>query len=256
VPLTITIFIRSTSKNNLFLLTFAQLMIRVLYEDNHLLVVWKPSGMVVQEGDRNIPSLQEAAKLYIKEKYNKPGDVFLGCVHRLDTAVTGAVIFARTSKALTRMNQLFKDRKIEKVYLALIRKKPNPMAGRLTHYLKKDEKLNKTKLYDYEQQGSKLAELDYEFIATANHCFLLRVRPITGRPHQIRVQLARTFTAIVGDSKYGSTRPNDDKSIYLHALGVKFIHPVSKENIIIHAPLPEKGNWTFFTEIEKNLLPE
>lgn len=236
--------------------TFALSMIKVLYEDNHLLAVWKPSGMVVQEGDRKIPSLQEAAKLYIKEKYNKPGDVFLGCIHRIDTSVTGVVLFARTSKALARMNLMFKERSIEKVYLALIRKKPNPMAGRLTHYLKKDEKLNKTKLYDYEQAGSKLAELDYEFISTANHCFLVRVRPLTGRPHQIRVQLARSFTAIVGDSKYGNTKPNEDKSIYLHALGVKFSHPVTKEHLIIHAPLPNTGNWTFFKDIEKNLLPE
>jgi 23S rRNA pseudouridine1911/1915/1917 synthase len=154
------------------------------------------------------------------------------------------------------MNDQFKNRLIQKTYAALIRRKPQPMAGTLEHWLKKDPKQNKTKLYHEQQDGSKKAILHYEFINTANHCFLLKVRPITGRPHQIRVQLARTFTGIVGDVKYGQTKPTSDKSIYLHALGLSFVHPVSKENLNLHAPMPEFGNWKFFKDIEKNLLKE
>ena len=228
--------------------------LEVLYEDNHLIAVNKPAGLVVQDNEHGLASLEHHVKSYIKIKYNKPGAVFLGCIHRLDTNVTGIVLFARTSKALTRMNDQFKNRLIQKTYAALIRRKPQPMAGTLEHWLKKDPKQNKTKLYHEQQDGSKKANLHYEFINTANHCFLLKVRPITGRPHQIRVQLARTFTGIVGDVKYGQTKPTSDKSIYLHALGLSFVHPVSKENLNLHAPMPEFGNWKFFKDIEKNLL--
>jgi len=228
--------------------------LEVLYEDNHLIAVNKPAGLVVQDNEHGLASLEHHVKSYIKIKYNKPGAVFLGCIHRLDTNVTGIVLFARTSKALTRMNDQFKNRLIQKTYAALIRRKPQPMAGTLEHWLKKDPKQNKTKLYHEQQDGSKKAILHYEFINTANHCFLLKVRPITGRPHQIRVQLARTFTGIVGDVKYGQTKTTSDKSIYLHALGLSFVHPVSKENLNLHAPMPEFGNWKFFKDIEKNLL--
>jgi len=228
--------------------------LEILYEDNHLIAVNKPAGLVVQDNEHGLPSLEYHVKSYIKVKYNKPGAVFIGCIHRLDTNVTGVVLFARTSKALARMNEQFKDRIIQKIYAALIRRKPQPMAGTLEHWLKKDPKQNKTKLYHEEQKGSKKAVLHYEFINTANHCFLLKIRPITGRPHQIRVQLARTFTGIVGDVKYGQTKPTSDKSIYLHALGLSFVHPVSKENLNLHAPMPEFGNWKFFKDIEKNLL--
>ena len=230
--------------------------LEVIYEDNHLIAVNKPAGLVVQDNEHGLASLEHHVKSYIKEKYNKPGAVFLGCIHRLDTNVTGIVLFARTSKALTRMNDQFKNRLIKKTYAALIRRKPQPMAGTLEHWLKKDPKQNKTKLYHEEQSGSKKAVLHYEFINTANHCFLVKVRPITGRPHQIRVQLARTFTGIVGDVKYGLTKPTSDRSIYLHALGLSFMHPVSKENLNLHAPMPQFGNWKFFKDIEKNLLKE
>jgi 23S rRNA pseudouridine1911/1915/1917 synthase len=230
--------------------------LEVLYEDNHLIAVNKPAGLVVQDNEYGLASLEHHVKSYIKIKYNKPGAVFLGCIHRLDTNVTGIVLFARTSKALTRMNDQFKNRLIQKTYAALIRRKPQPMAGTLEHWLKKDPKQNKTKLYHEEQSGSKKAILHYEFINTANHCFLVKVRPITGRPHQIRVQLARTFTGIVGDVKYGQTKPTSDRSIYLHALGLSFMHPVSKENLNLHAPMPQFGNWNFFKDIEKNLLKE
>lgn len=230
--------------------------LEVIYEDNHLIAVNKPAGLVVQDNEHGLASLEHHVKSYIKEKYNKPGAVFLGCIHRLDTNVTGIVLFARTSKALTRMNDQFKNRLIKKTYAALIRRKPQPMAGTLEHWLKKDPKQNKTKLYHEEQSGSKKAILHYEFINTANHCFLVKVRPITGRPHQIRVQLARTFTGIVGDVKYGQTKPTADRSIYLHALGLSFMHPVSKENLNLHAPMPQFGNWIFFKDIEKNLLKE
>ena len=230
--------------------------LEVIYEDNHLIAVNKPAGLVVQDNEHGLASLEHHVKSYIKVRYNKPGDVFLGCIHRLDTNVTGIVLFARTSKALTRMNDQFKNRLIKKTYAALIRRKPQPMAGTLEHWLKKDSKQNKTKLYHEKQSGSKKAILHYEFINTANHCFLVKVRPITGRPHQIRVQLARTFTGIVGDVKYGQTKPTSDRSIYLHALGLSFMHPVSKENLNLHAPMPQFGNWNFFKDIEKNLLKE
>ena len=230
--------------------------LEVIYEDNHLIAVNKPAGLVVQDNEHGLASLEHHVKSYIKVRYNKPGDVFLGCIHRLDTNVTGIVLFARTSKALTRMNDQFKNRLIKKTYAALIRRKPQPMAGTLEHWLKKDPKQNKTKLYHEEKSGSKKAILHYEFINTANHCFLVKVRPITGRPHQIRVQLARTFTGIVGDVKYGQTKPTSNRSIYLHALGLLFMHPVSKENLNLHAPMPRFGNWKFFKDIEKNLLKE
>lgn len=230
--------------------------LEILYEDNHLIAVNKPAGMVIQENEPGMKSLQEEVKAYIKKKYNKPGAVYLGVIHRLDTVVTGLVLFARTSKALTRMNEQFKERQVEKTYLALVRRKPNPLSDTLVHWLKKDKKINKTKLYHEERPDAKRAELSYEYISTANHCFLLKVRPKTGRPHQIRVQLARTITAIVGDVKYGQTRPNKDKSIYLHALGLKFVHPVTKEAINLHAPLPDFGNWNFFKDIETNILQE
>lgn len=230
--------------------------LEILFEDNHLIAVNKPAGWVVQENSANLPSLQTEVKQYIKEKYNKPGAVFLGVIHRLDTVVTGVVLFARTSKALARMNSQFKEREVEKIYTALIRRKPQPMAGRLEHYLKKDSKKNRTKLYNEFREGSKKAILDYEYIAKANHCFLVVVKPLTGRPHQIRVQLARTFTGIVGDVKYCQTKPNRDQSIYLHALGLRFEHPVTKEKITLHAPLPNFDNWKFFKDIEQNLLKE
>lgn len=230
--------------------------LEVIYEDNHLIAINKPAGLVVQDNEHGLASLEHHVKNYIKIKYKKPGAVFLGCIHRLDTNVTGIILYARTSKALIRMNDQFKNREIQKIYAALIRRKPQPMAGTLSHWLKKDPKQNKTKLYHEEQEGSKKAVLHYEFINTANHCFLLKVNPITGRPHQIRVQLARTFTGIVGDVKYGQTKPTADKSIYLHALGLTFIHPVTKEKLNLHAPMPEFGNWKFFKDIEKNLLEE
>ncbi len=230
--------------------------LHVIYEDNHLIAVSKPAGLVVQDNEHGLPSLETHVKAYIKEKYNKPGAVFIGCIHRLDTNVTGIVLFARTSKALVRMNAQFKDRDITKIYAALIRRKPQPMAGTLTHWLKKDPKQNRTKLYEEEREGSKKAILHYQYINTANHCFLVKVNPITGRPHQIRVQLARTFTGIVGDVKYGQTKPTADKSIYLHALGLSFLHPITKEHLNLHSPMPDFGNWKFFKDIERNLLTQ
>lgn len=230
--------------------------LEVLYEDNHLIAVNKPAGMVIQENEPGMESLQAAVKEYIKKKYNKPGAVFLGVIHRLDTVVTGVVLFAKTSKALTRMNEQFKSRDINKVYVALVRRKPNPLSDTLVHYITKDQKQNKAILYNKEKVGAKRAELSYQYIATANHCFLLRIKLKTGRPHQIRIQLAKTITPIVGDVKYGQTKPNSDKSIYLHALGLNFIHPVTKEHITLHAPLPNYGNWKFFKDIEQNILEE
>jgi len=218
----------------------------VLFEDNHLLVVNKSSGILVQgDATGDIP-LVEFGKQYIKEKYAKPGEVFLGVVHRLDRPVSGVVVLARTSKALERMNALFRDRETEKIYWAIVRKKPTSPEGTLVHWLSKDEKKNKTTAYSSEKPGALRSELTYKVLASGPGCWLLQVNPVTGRPHQIRVQLASMGCVIGGDLKYGDTQANDDGSIYLHARQLSFLHPVKKERISFEAPLPDVGLWKNF----------
>jgi 23S rRNA pseudouridine1911/1915/1917 synthase len=221
----------------------------VLYEDNHLIAVNKPAGMLVQGDETGDDALNDVVAGYLKRKYNKPGDAFIGTIHRLDRPVSGLVIFAKTSKALTRMNELFRDKKISKTYLALVDQKPNDLYGKLVHYLVKDTKKNMARAHINEVKGSKRAELSYSYIGTANHKFLLMVNPVTGRPHQIRVQLAKLGLPIVGDLKYGSAKGRG-KMIYLHAKSLDFLHPVKKERIILHCPLPNEMNWKFFESFE------
>jgi 23S rRNA pseudouridine1911/1915/1917 synthase len=222
-------------------------MLTVLYEDNHLLAINKTAGTLVQGDATGDKPLVDICKDYIKEKYKKPGDVFLGVVHRLDRPVSGVVVFARTSKSLERMNELFRNRETKKIYWALVDKKPPNQQGTLIHWLVKDEKKNKTTAYKKEHAEGQRSELSYKINEQKSGLFLLEVNPITGRPHQIRVQLASMGCPIVGDLKYGFSTANEDASICLHARQLHFIHPVKKEPITITASLPKNHFWKPFS---------
>ena len=222
---------------------------QILYEDNHLLVVNKPAGMLVQGDQTGDVPLMELGKAYIKEKYQKPGEVFLGVVHRLDRPVSGVVVLARTSKALTRMNALFQTRDVEKTYWALVGQAPPTDVGTLTHWLTKDSKKNKAKARTQAGADSKRAELSYRLLAQQDDMFLMEVKPLTGRPHQIRVQLAAIGCPIRGDLKYGFPTANADASISLHARYLSFIHPVKKTPLRLLAPLPDEAGWQAFSSL-------
>ncbi len=225
-------------------------IVQPIYEDNHLLIVNKPAGILVQGDQTGDKPLVDYCKDYIKEKYNKPGAVFLGVVHRLDRPVSGAVIFARTSKALERMNKLFKNRKVQKTYWAVVKRRPKTKEDKLVHWLKKDERRNVTAAFEKEVDGAQRAELNYRSLGKLNDHWLVEVKPITGRPHQIRVQLASMGCPIRGDLRYGFSKPNTDKSINLHARGLYFEHPVKKEPVIIRAGLPNDQFWEQFLTLE------
>lgn len=228
--------------------------LQILHEDNHLIAINKPAGWLVQADQTGDTTLADYVKRYIKDRYDKPGDVFLGTIHRLDRPVSGVVVFARTSKALTRMNELFRKREIEKTYWAVVGERPQPISGTLKHLIKKDSKRNFAKIWDRptkSSEGAKEAELSYKLIAGIGQQHLLEVKPKTGRPHQIRVQLAALGTPIRGDLKYGYPEPNDDASIHLHATALDFIHPVKREPVHIEAPLPEEQIWNLFRDIEE-----
>lgn len=223
----------------------------VIYEDNHLLTVNKANGVLVQGDETGDKPLVELCKEYIKEKYQKPGAVFLGTVHRLDRPVSGVVVFARTSKSLERMNALFREKETKKTYWAVVKNKPKKESDTLVHWLLKDEKKNKTTFFTKETQGALRSELSYKVIGTAQGHWLLEVNPITGRPHQIRVQLASMGCPIRGDVKYGYGEIiNDGRSINLHAKRLAFIHPVKKEPVTFEAPLPDDGFWKYFSSFE------
>ncbi len=221
----------------------------MVYEDNHLIAVNKPAGWLVQGDETGDRPLSDWVKAYIKKRYNKPGDVYLGVIHRLDRPVSGTVIFARTSKALERMNALFHDRKVEKTYYAIVLHRPDPLNDRLKHYLLKDTNTNIVKAYDRPSnraRDAKLAELDYELAGEIGKNFLLKVNPITGRPHQIRVQLSRIGCSIKGDLKYGAPKANIDGSICLHCSNLSFIHPVKNEPVSIDSEFPDTQDWHLF----------
>lgn len=220
--------------------------IDVLYEDNHLLIVNKPAGVLVQPDKKGDRALEEILKDYIKQKYNKPGEVFLGVCHRIDRPVSGVVVFARTSKALTRMNELFKGRDVHKTYWAVVENQPKETEGTLINWMKKDEQKNLSRAYDKEVPGSSRCELHYRLLGASDKYFLLEVNPVTGRHHQIRVQLSKIGCSIKGDIKYGAKRTNKDGSIHLHARKIEFIHPVKNEPLTITAPVPDKVIWKFF----------
>jgi 23S rRNA pseudouridine1911/1915/1917 synthase len=222
----------------------------VIYEDNHLLVVNKAPGILVQGDATGDVPLVELCKEYVKKKYDKPGAVFLGVVHRLDRPVSGIVVLARTSKALERMNELFRERETQKTYWAIVRNKPKQPSATLVHWLMKDEKKNKTTAYIRDTPGASRSELRYQLIAESGGDYLLEVNPITGRPHQIRVQLASKGCVIKGDVKYGYDEPNADGSICLLARQLAFTHPVKKEPMVFEAPLPIQGFWNNFLKLQ------
>ena len=217
--------------------------LQILHEDNHIIVINKRVGDIVQGDKTGDKPLSEVVKEYIKEKYNKPGEVFLGVVHRLDRPTTGIVVFAKTSKALTRLNELFSNRETQKTYWAVVKNKPPKNEDNLVHFLKRNEKNNTSKAHLKEVSDSKKASLDYKIIATLDNYFVLEINLHTGRHHQIRAQLAAIGCSIKGDLKYGFDRSNPDGGIHLHARKLTFVHPVSKEIIMLVAPTPSDAIW-------------
>lgn len=218
----------------------------ILYEDNHLIAINKRSGDIVQVDETGDEPLDEKVKKYIALKYNKPNGAFLGVVHRLDRPVSGVILFAKTSKALERMNAIFKNREVRKTYFAVVRNKPAVTEGNLVHWLIKNPQKNVVTAYNKEVVGSQRSELDYKLIGEIGGFFLLQVNPLTGRSHQIRVQLSTMNCPIVGDNKYGYPRGSKKGSICLHARRLEFVHPVQKQPINIFAPLPTDGFWERF----------
>jgi len=217
--------------------------LQILHEDNHLIMVNKRVGDIVQGDKTGDKPLSEVVKEYIKDKYNKPGEVFLGVVHRLDRPTTGIVVFARTSKALSRMNELFSNRATQKTYWAVVKNKPEKSQDKLVHYIKRNEKNNTSKAHINEVPDSKLASLEYKIIKELTNYTALEIELHTGRHHQIRAQLAAIGSPIKGDLKYGFDRSNPDGGIHLHARKLCFTHPVSKEAITIIAPTPDDVIW-------------
>lgn len=235
---------------------FKEHNIQVIYEDNHLIAINKPAGWLVQGDETGDLPLTEFVKDYIKRRYNKPGDVFLGVIHRLDRPVSGVVVFARTSKALTRMNKLFQDRQVQKEYLAVVEKRPEELNGTLVHYLWKDKDRNVTTVFNKQKyKNAKRCELHYKYLGGLADHHILGITPITGRSHQIRAQLAKIGCNIRGDKKYGAKKFNADPgTINLHSNRLSFIHPVKKEPIVIEAVLPERDQvWQMYAPLVEEL---
>lgn len=226
----------------------------VLYEDNHLIIVNKAPSEIVQGDKTGDKPLSELIKEYLKEKYHKPGNVFCGVTHRLDRPTSGVVVFAKTSKALSRLNEMFRNGEVDKTYWAIIKNRPPKDEDTLIHYLIKNEKTNKSTAYDSEKPNTKKAILHYKLITASQKYFLLEVDLETGRHHQIRCQLAKIGCPIKGDLKYGAERSNPDGSISLHARTISFVHPVSKQQIHVVAPVPDDTLWkTLESSVETNV---
>ena len=225
--------------------------LHVLYEDNHILVVNKPAGLLVQGDATGDQTLLDVGKAYLKKKYDKPGNVFLHAVHRLDRPVSGAVLLARTSKALERLNKQFRERKVFKKYWAVVKRKPMKEKDKLTNWLVKNTDKNVVTAFDRPEDGAQKAELHYKILGRLNDHYLLEVNPITGRPHQIRVQLSTMGCPIRGDLKYGFRKANPDASINLHAKEIIFEHPVKKEQLKLTAALPENDFWEQFLSLDR-----
>ncbi len=222
---------------------------RILLEDNHLLIVNKLPSEIVQGDKTGDEPLSESLKKYLKVKYNKPGNVFMGVVHRLDRPVSGAVIFAKTSKALTRLNNMVKERSVKKTYWAVVKEPPPDEHGVLKHFLVRNQRKNKSFVYKKPVANSKEAILTYKMIAASKEYYLLEIDLQTGRHHQIRAQLAAIGCPIKGDLKYGFSRSNPDASISLHARKTEFVHPIKKEPVIITAPPPQDSLWNYFSSL-------
>jgi 23S rRNA pseudouridine1911/1915/1917 synthase len=225
-------------------------MIEVLYEDNHLIAVNKKSSDLSQKDKTGDSSIDSEIKKYLAEKYNKPGEVFLGIVHRLDRPVGGVMLFARTSKALERLNEIFRTREVKKTYLAIVAERPPEDEAVLTNFLKKNEQQNKTYVYENEVKGSKSASLTYRLAGRSDRYFLLEIELHSGRHHQIRAQLAKIGCPVKGDLKYGYPRSNEDGSISLFARRLEFLHPVKKEKLAITAHFPKGDVWKLFINSE------
>lgn len=215
----------------------------VIYEDNHIIIVNKHSGEIVQGDKTGDKPLSDTVKEYLKAKYSKPGNVFLGVAHRLDRPVGGLVVFAKTSKALSRLNEMFRKGEVHKTYWAITKNCPNPTEGTLTNWMVKNEKQNKSYAYDQEKPGTKKAVLEYKTLSHTPNYTLVEVHLLTGRHHQIRCQLAHAGCPIKGDLKYGASRSNPDGSISLLSHEVTFVHPVSKTTVSVTAPLPDDNLW-------------
>jgi 23S rRNA pseudouridine1911/1915/1917 synthase len=225
-------------------------MIEILYEDNHIIAVYKKASELAQGDKSGDVSIDSEVKKYIAEKYHKSGDAFLGVVHRLDRPVSGVILYARTSKALTRLSEMFRTRNVKKLYLAIVKEPPPEEEGKLIHFIKKNEKQNKSYVFDFEVKGSKEATLFYRLAGRSESFYLLEIELHSGRHHQIRAQLAKIGCPIKGDLKYGYPRSNEDGSISLLARSVEFIHPVKKEKIIITAHFPENDIWHHFRNVQ------
>ncbi len=229
--------------------------LEIIYEDNHLLVVNKPAGILVHGDKTKDRALTDVVEDYIRYTYSKPGNVFVGLTHRLDRPVSGATVFAKTSKGLTRINKSFQQKEVKKTYLAITRSQPEEFTGRLEHYLLKDTEKNRVKLFDKQKKGSKKAILEYDLIASVNGFTLLKVNPLTGRSHQIRAQLSKIGSIIIGDRKYGNhTRALEDYSIGLHCYKMELEHPTLKKPISFIAKLPKMPHWNFFSHLDLNSL--
>lgn len=222
-------------------------IIDILYEDNHIIAVNKKAGQIVQGDKTNDTPLSEFIKLYLKEKYNKAGNVFLGIVHRLDRPVSGVIVFAKTSKALTRLNEMFKNKETKKKYIAICKNKPPKQQDCLNNFIYRNEAKNKSYISKTETKNTKKAILYYKVIMGTDNYYFLEIELETGRHHQIRCQLANINCPIRGDLKYGYPRSNKDISISLHAVELSFVHPVSKKETIIKAPFPNDNLWNMLT---------
>jgi len=224
-------------------------MIAIIFEDNHLIIVNKKATELVQGDITGDVPLLEKVRHYLKQRYNKPGNVFVGLPHRLDRPTSGVVVFAKTSKALSRMNAIFRSREVQKTYWAVVKNKPKEDDTVLVNYLKKSGEKNKSFVEKNDKNGAKFADLHYKLICSSDRFHLLEVTPNTGRHHQIRLQLSAIGSPIKGDLKYGSDRSNKDGSIHLHARKIEFIHPIKKEVVSFEAPVPDEQLWNVFRKL-------
>lgn len=227
-----------------------QINLNILFEDNHLLIINKQAGLLVQGDKTGDDSLLDIAKLYIKEKYDKPGKVYLGLPHRLDRPTSGIIILAKTSKALERLNKMFQENKIKKIYWAIVKANPQEIEATLTGFMYKNQEKNRSYVNKKPKKGAKYAELHYKLIGKSKFYNLLKIELKTGRHHQIRVQLSSIGCSIKGDIKYGFKRSNQDRSIHLHAKYIQFMHPVTKKEISLNSRVPKDQVWDFFKDVK------